>query len=237
MGNRFDSINRIKTYYIMSAREEFWKKDTEVEEATRNFLEKLKDEEDKRRGTKRTAEAELEEKKRARKALKEELKEVGARSVTPVVKDGKESVKITSVKEMPTPKKPEQAIVKPRSTLANKNLDYDVSQDAEDFLQAYYPEHFVGGDDDGIDSNEIDSKISEETHDGRTHVKFEMSFPVLTSQEEQALLDELENVKDKARSIVLDGLPENYDGDKSPLGMDMNEPLPDTLKHKSILRF
>ena len=239
MGNRFDSINRIMTYYIMSAREEFWKKDTKVEEATRNFLEKLQNEEDKRRGTKRTAKAPPPdpEKEKKRKALKEELKKVGARSVTPVVKDGKESVKITSVKEMATPKKPEQAIV-PRSTQANKNLSYDLNEDVNAFLGAFYPECFDGG----VGDNEINTKISEETHDGRTTLSFSMEMPVLTSDEERALLDDLQHagqtIKAKAQKLInLDDFPEDYGGDKSPLGMDMGEPLPDTLKHKSILRF
>ena len=129
---------------------------------------------------------------------------------------------------MATPKKPEQAIV-PRGIGANKKLSYDVEND---FMQAFYPEFY-----DINDDNEIDTKLSEETHGGRTKINFEMSFPELTSEEERALLDEIRNVQYKARSIVLDGLPDNYDGDKSPLGMDMNEPLPVDLKHNTILRF
>lgn len=239
MGNRFDSINRITTYYIMSARDKFQEMDTKVEDATRNFLKKLQDEEDERRGTKRSAEApatDPEERKKS-KAVKEELKAVGARSVTPVVKDGKESVKITSVKEMATPKKPEQAIV-PRSTQANKNLSYDLHDDVNSFLGAFYPECFDGG----VGDNEINTKISEETHDGRTTLSFSMEMPVLTSEEERVLLDDLQNagqtIKAKAQKLInLDDFPEDYGGDKSPLGMDMDEPLPGTLKHKSILRF
>ena len=248
MGNRFDSINRITTYYIMSARDKFQEMDTKVEDATRDFLKKLQDEEDERRGKKRTAEApapdpENEKKRKAVKAVKEELKAVGARSVTPVVKDGKKLVKITSVKEMATPKK-EQAIVKPRSTQANKNLSYDLHDDVNAFLGAYFPECHDGDDGDN-EINEINTKISEETNEGRTTLSVRWDMPELSDEEEKALLDELrkaeQSIKAKAQKLInLDDFPEDeldFGGDKSPLGMDMSEPLPYTIKHKSILRF